>query len=227
MRYIIDRNQDAEYSWLKRQLHSAYKRNQVVIVNQHRYDADAGNLKKLLDKYNVKLRFAGHHHNAIGKKWEDFLLSGSSALGSYLKVDIDTSTKIAKVYKGVNNTTSPELIETVSLEPPKDNITPPPPRPVYLRVKTSGGYEAFVSLVYRTKEGQQRKINSGKLLAGNSWEYNVPSGSTIEYLEARNNTGLVWEPQRSIFRVNNIRNDACFSTWGTTLNSAWQQVSCR
>ncbi|WP_097411135.1 ricin-type beta-trefoil lectin domain protein [Escherichia coli] len=227
MRHEIDRYQDAEYSWLERQLYSAYKNNQVVIVNQHRFDADAGNLKKLLDKYNVQLRFAGHHHNWIGEKKGDFRLSGSSALGTYLKVDVDTSKKTAKVYKGVNNTATPELIETISLEPSKGNITPPPPGPVYLRVKTSGGYEAFVSLVYRTKDGQQKKINSGKLLAGNSWEYNVPGGSTIEYLEARNNTGLVWEPQRRIFRVNNIRNDACFSTWGTTLNSAWKQVSCR
>ncbi|WP_105447923.1 ricin-type beta-trefoil lectin domain protein [Escherichia coli] len=228
MRYVIDRNQDAEYSWLERQLYSAYKNKQVVIVNQHRPNADAGNLKKLLDKYNVQLRFAGHYHNGIGEKWSSgFRLSGSSALGTYLKVDVDTSKKTAKVYKGVNNTATPELIETISLEPPKGNITPPPPGPVYLRVKTSGGYEAFVSLVYRTKDGQQKKINSGKLLAGNSWEYNVPGGSTIEYLEARNNTGLAWEPQRRIFRVNNIRNDACFSTWGTTLNSAWQQVSCR
>lgn len=227
MRYVIERDQDAEYSWLERQLYSAYKKNQVVIVNQHRYDADAGNLKKLLDKYNVQLRFVGHHHNAIGQKWDGFRLSGSSALGTYLKVNIDTSQKTAKVYKGENNTSTPELIETISLEPPKGNITPPPSGPVYLRVKTTGGYEAFVSLVYRTKDGQQKKIDSGKLLAGNSWEYNVPSGSTIEYLEARNNTGLVWEPQRRIFKVDNIRNDACFATWGTTLNSAWQQVNCR
>ncbi|ELQ4184726.1 ricin-type beta-trefoil lectin domain protein [Escherichia coli] len=227
MRHEIYRDQDAEYSWLERQLYSAYKKNQVVIVNQHRFDADAGNLKKLLDKYNVQLRFVGHHHNAIGEKWGGFRLSGSSALGTYLKVDVDTSKKTAKVYKGVNNTNTPELIETISLMQPTGNITPPPPGPVYLRVKTSGGYEAFVSLVYRTKDGQQKKINSGKLLAGNSWEYNVPSGSTIEYLEARNNTGLAWEPQRRIFRVDNIRNDACFSTWGTTLNSAWQQVNCR
>lgn len=73
-------------------------------------------------------------------------------------MDVDTSKKTAKVYKGVNNTATPELIETISLEPPKGNITPPPPGPVYLRVKTSGGYEAFVSLVYRTKDGQQKKL---------------------------------------------------------------------
>ncbi|EPN4405978.1 ricin-type beta-trefoil lectin domain protein [Escherichia coli] len=226
MRYEIYRNQDAEYSWLERQLYSAYKNNQVVIVNQHRFDADAGNLKKLLDKYNVQLRFAGHHHNAIGEKWGGFRHSGSSALGTYLKVDVDTSKKTAKVYKGVNNTTMPELIETISLESPKGDITAPPPGELYLRVKTSGAYEAFVSLAYRTKNGQHKKINSGKLRSGNSWEYNVPVGSMIEYLEVINNTGLIWEPQRRIFRVNNIRNDACFSTWGTSLNSAWQQVSC-
>lgn len=48
MRHEIDRYQDAEYSWLERQLYSAYKNNQVVIVNQHRFDADAGNLKNYL-----------------------------------------------------------------------------------------------------------------------------------------------------------------------------------
>lgn len=63
----------------------------------------------------------------LGKKKGDFRLSGSSALGTYLKVDVDTSKKTAKVYKGVNNTATPELIETISLEPPKGNITPPPP----------------------------------------------------------------------------------------------------
>lgn len=46
MRHEIDRNQDAEYSWLERQLYSAYKNNQVIIVNRHRPNADAGNLKK-------------------------------------------------------------------------------------------------------------------------------------------------------------------------------------
>ncbi|UCQ26591.1 ricin-type beta-trefoil lectin domain protein [Edwardsiella tarda] len=225
MRYIIDRDQDAEYTWLERQLYLAHKANKIVIVNQHRYDADAGKLQSLLDKYNVQLRFAGHHHKLIGKKEKGFLISGSSALGTYLKADIDTSRKIARIYKGVNNTPTPELIETISLKS-SQNITPPPPAPIYLRVKTSGAYEAFVSLVYRTKDGQRKNVGSGKMLAGNTWEYNVPSGSTIEYLEAKNNTGLVWEPQRRIFKVDNITNKSCFSTWGTTLNSAWQRETC-
>ena len=84
MRHEIDRYQDAEYSWLERQLYSAYKNNQVVIVNQHRFDADAGNLKKLLDKYNVQLRFAEHYYNAVCETWGGFRPPGSSALGGYL-----------------------------------------------------------------------------------------------------------------------------------------------
>ncbi|MGE2764325.1 metallophosphoesterase [Escherichia coli] len=229
MRYIIERYQDPGYSWLESQLYSAYKKKQIVIFNQHRDDADAGNLQNLLDKYKVKLRFSGHYHNSVGETRNGFILSGSSALGTYLKAEIDTVKQTAKIYKGVDNTNEPELISTVNLED-SQSITPPQapaPSPIYVRVKTSGGYEAFVSLIYNTQDGKQETINSDKLLAGNSWEYFVPAGSTIESLEVKNNTGLVWEPQRRIFKVNNIRKDTCFATWGTTLNAAWQQVSCR
>ncbi|MGS5323691.1 hypothetical protein [Escherichia coli] len=84
MRYEIDRYQDAEYLWIERQFYSAYKNNQVVIVNQYRFDADAENMKKPIDKYNVQLRFAEHYYNAVCETWGGFRPPGSSALGGYL-----------------------------------------------------------------------------------------------------------------------------------------------
>lgn len=227
MRYIIERYQDKEYEWLERQLYSAYKKNQVVIVNQHRHDADAGNLQTLLERYKVGLRFSGHYHNSVGEMNNGFMLSGSSALGTYLKVEIDTTNRVAKIYKGTENNIVPQLMKTINLESPANNITPPAPGPIYIRVKTSGGYEAFATLVYKTKSGQRVYVDSGKLLAGNSWEYTTPSGAKIESLEMKNNTGLAWEPQKSIFKINNITDNACFATWGTTLAPSWTQVSCR
>lgn len=229
--YIIDRFQDADYTWLERQLYSAYLNKKTVIINQHNYHANAGKLFELLDKYNVKLRFAGHFHTQTGGR-EDrngFYLSGSSALRTYLKAEIDTDNNEARIYLGKDNTSKPKLIKKISLTKPSE-ITPPPPPispPVYLRVRNNGGYEAFANIVYKDRNGKRIEKQSGKLLLGNYWGFTVPAGSTVEHFEAKNNTGLVWEPQRRIFKYGNVKRDTCVEVKGTTLNAWTQSESCK
>lgn len=229
--YIIDRFQDADYTWLERQLYSAYLNKKTVIINQHNYHANAGKLFELLDKYNVKLRFAGHFHTQTGggEDRNGFYLSGSSALRTYLKAEIDTDNNEARIYLGEDNTSKPKLIKKISLTKPSE-ITPPPPPispPVYLRVRNNGGYEAFANIVYKDRNGKRIEKQSGKLLLGNYWGFTVPAGSTVEHFEAKNNTGLVWEPQRRIFKYGNVKRDTCVEVKGTTLNAWTQSESCK
>lgn len=229
MHHIIDRFQDADYTWLERQLYSAYLKKQTVIVNQHNYNADAGRLFELLDRYNVQLRFAGHYHTLTGEGWgqNGFYLSGSSALKTYLKTEIDADNNKARIYLGENNSATPKLIKEITLKQPDRTPTPPPSPPVYMRVKNNGGYEAFATIVYREKGGKRIEKYSGKLLLGNYWEVTAPAGSTIEYFEAKNNTGLLWEPQRRIFKYSNLKSDTCIQVKGTTLNAWAEKESCR
>lgn len=231
VRYIINRNQDAEYIWLEQQLYSAYLNKQTVIINQHNYHANAGKLFELLDKYNVKLRFAGHFHTQTGggEDRNGFYLSGSSALRTYLKTEVDTDNNEARIYLGEDNTSKPKLIKKISLTKPSGIIPPTPPisPPVYLRVKNNGGYEAFANIVYKDRNGKRIEKQSGKLLLGNYWGVTVPAGSTVEHFEAKNNTGLVWEPQRRIFKYGNVKRDTCVEVKGTTLNAWTQSVSCK
>ncbi|MBS1203197.1 MAG: metallophosphoesterase [Proteobacteria bacterium] len=230
MHYVIDRFQDADYTWLERQLYSAYLKRQTVIVNQHNYRANAGKLFELLDRYNVQLRFAGHYHDFTGGGREDlngFYMSGSSALKTYLKTEVDADNNEARIYLGENNTSTPKLIKKITLEQPDGIPTPPLSPPVYLRVKNNGGYEAFATIVYRNKDGKRIEKYSGKLLLGNYWGVSVPAGSTVEYFEAKNNTGLVWEPQRRIFKYSNLKSDTCIEVKGTTLNAWTRPESCR
>lgn len=229
--YIIDRFQDADYIWLERQLYLAFLSKKTVIFNQHNYQANAGKLFELLDKYNVKLRFAGHFHTQTGggESRNGFYLSGSSALKTYLKTEIDTDNNKARIYLGEANTSKPKLIKEITLKQ-SGGITPPstPLSPsVYLRVRNNGGYEAFANIVYKDKNGKRIEKKSGKLLLGNYWVLTVPAGSTVERFEARNNTGLVWEPQRQIFRYGNIKNDTCVEVKGTSLNAWTQSESCK
>lgn len=229
--YIIERFQDADYTWLERQLYSAYLNKKTVIVNQHNYYANAGKLFDLLDRYNVQLRFAGHFHTETGggENRNGFYLSGSSALKTYLKAEIDTDRNEARIYLGKDNTSKPELIKNVTLKQP-NGITPPLPPlspSIYLRVRNNGGYEAFANIVYKDKNGKRIEKQSGKLLLGNYWGFTVPAGATVEYFEARNNTGLVWEPQRRIFRYGNVKSDTCVEVKGTTLNAWTQSESCK
>lgn len=117
-RYVIDRYQDAEYRWLKNQLEQADIKKQIVILNQHRHDADAGKLKALLNKHKVKLRFSGHYHYNVVKNSNGFFSSGSTARGDYLKLTIDSQQRTAAVYKYQKGSTpqgQEQLLEKITL----------------------------------------------------------------------------------------------------------------
>jgi len=116
-RYIISKTQDAEYSWLEKQLKLARSKNKIIIFNQHDHTSDAGNLINLLNKYNVKLRFSGHNHFSLGAKTlNGFYRSGSTARGTYLKLDINTFTNKAVIYTSDVGTDEIEFYEEIQLE---------------------------------------------------------------------------------------------------------------
>jgi hypothetical protein len=226
-RYKINREQDKEYKWLHDQLYNARKDNKIIIVNQHDNHANAGKLFKLLDDFDVKLRFAGHIHDSLGEVENKFFRSGSTAKGTYLKLDIDIDNKIARVYKPVEANSS-RLIPVKNINLQVKPITPekPQPQPKLIRVKNGGGYDSFVWVRYQTPTGNYETKSSNKLSLGNVYETSIPSDSVNISIRSANNTGLLWEPQRNIFNIHNISSDTCIETWGTTLHSRWGYTKC-
>ncbi|WP_182038512.1 ricin-type beta-trefoil lectin domain protein [Vibrio alginolyticus] len=227
-RYKISRYQDAEYNWLENQLYNARKENKIIIFNQHRKDADAGDLYHILDKYDVKLKFSGHYHYNLGKSSTGFYESGSSARGDYLKLDVDVRNRVAKIYKsnGINSV-SLDLIDEVPLNFENNITEPPKPLHTTVKVKNNGGYESYVWVSYDDINGNEVRKSSGKLLLGNVFKLDIPGGSKNLRVRSANNTGLVWEPQRNIFsEYRELATDFCVKTWGTTLNSKWGYTSC-
>ncbi|MCG9780367.1 thiol-activated cytolysin C-terminal domain-containing protein [Photobacterium damselae] len=210
------------------QLYNARKNNKIIIFNQHRKDANAGKLDKLLKKYDVKLKFSGHYHYNLGKSSSGFYESGSSARGDYLKLDIDTKNRVAKIYKsdGVNSTNLIH-IDDVVLNFDSNNIPTPKPLSTIVKVKNNGGYESYVWVSYNDINGRKINKKSNKLLLGNIFKIDIPGGSTNLSIRSANNTALVWEPQRNIFSENReVATDFCVDTWGTTLHSRWGYTSC-
>jgi len=227
-RFVIERYQDAEYLWLKNQLEQADIKNQIVIFNQHRNDADAGKLNELLNKHNVKLRFSGHYHYNVLKTKNGFFTSGSTARGDYLTLKIDTGKRTAAIYKYKKGVTKPgqeELMETVSIAEKKgpSQLTS---APVRIKVKNSGAYISFVNIRWIDSDGKYHNVSSGDLYAGNIYDYIVPAGGKLSRLESSNYTGLVWEPTKRIFDIYDRKSDICINTWGTTLNPSWEQTAC-
>tara|TARA_B100001059_G_C17822061_1_gene578932 strand:- start:313 stop:2184 length:1872 start_codon:yes stop_codon:yes gene_type:complete len=227
-RYKIDRFQDPEYLWLENQLYDARKNNKIVVFNQHRRNADAGNLSNLLSKYNVKLRFSGHYHYNLGKSSNGFYESGSTATGTYLKLDINTRDKKARIYKSTgNNTVNLELIEEIYLDVSADDIEKPIPLSKVVKVKNEGGYLSYVWVDYLDADGNSVSKKSPKLSLGNTYMINIPGGSTNLRVRSESKTGLVWEPYRVIFDKNRSTSENfCAKTWGTTLKPKWGYVSC-
>lgn len=225
-RYVIERYQDAEYAWLKNQLEQADIKNQIVILNQHRDDADAGKLKELLQHHKVQLRFSGHYHYNVSKNSNGFFSSGSSTRGDYLRLAINSQQRTAEIYKYKKDSTLQEqLMEKVTIADKKgpSELTT---GPVRIKVKNSGAYVSFATIKWINKNGTQLSVSSGDLLAGNVYYYTVPAGSKLLRVSSRTYTGLIWEPTRIIFDINNRTSDLCVNTWGTTLHPSWEEVSC-
>ncbi|WP_380183856.1 metallophosphoesterase [Kalamiella sp. sgz302252] len=223
--YDIYRYQDAEYNWLHNQLYQARKKNQIIILNQHRKDADAGRLKELINKFNVKLKFSGHYHYSLGYNsgWYE---SGSSARGTWLKLALNKKEKTAKVYAYDRNGLVEES-DKISLNTQEVNSKPPSPA-VNVKVKNEGGYVSYVKINWKDEESnKQHAYVSGNLALGNTFFYTVPPGSKDINVISWNYTWLVWEKTREIFSVWHKNSDICIKTWGTTLNSDWGYVSCQ
>lgn len=229
-RFVINRYQDFEYSWLQEQLHKAREQGKVIIVNQHRYNADAGRLNEILDRYDVKLRFSGHYHRSSNDfgvvHHNDFIQSGSSARGEYLKLVIDKGENVARVYKSTGKN-SPEttLFKEINLDRYVD-MPETPYVPSNVIVKNDGAYAAFMRVEY-TDNGVRKGVDSGKMLAGNVFTAEVPARATDVRISARNNTGLAWQPQKVIFDLPlSAKEDFCAVTWGTTLHPRWGYTTC-
>lgn len=227
-RYVIDRFQDAEYAWLENQLEQAEAKNQIVIVNQHRDDADAGKLRAVLNIHKVKLRFSGHYHYKVAKNNNRFFSSGSSARGDYLKLTIDSQKRTAEVYKYKNGSTpqgEEELMEKMTFAE-KKSPTAFTTAPIRIKVKNSGAYISKVTIRWVDRNGFKYNAVSPDLLVGNVFYYTIPGGGKAQEIVSKTLTGLVWEPTRNIFSIKNRTTDFCANTWGTTLHPSWAETDC-
>lgn len=82
-------------SWLEKNLKLAQEQHKLVIVNKHRPEMTS-QLENLLNKYNVKLKFAGHYHYHLGQ-WKNWTLSGAAAKTNYLETVISSDRKMATI----------------------------------------------------------------------------------------------------------------------------------
>lgn len=91
-----------------------------------------------------------------------------------------------------------------------------------VRFFNQGGYVAQYRLSYTTAAGATVSKETGDVTVGMDRQYYVPAGSTNVRVFAREYTGLLWEPWRTIFDTAvTTTPDACYKTWGTTLNPSW------
>lgn len=227
-RFVIERYQDADYSWLDNQLQQADFKNQIVILNVHRDDQDAGKLNEVLKKHNVQLRFSGHYHWNVLKTKKGSYSSGSSARGDYLKLMIDTNKRVAEIDKHQNNAIAKgaeEIMAKVNI-PIKKGLPTKANNAFHIKVKNSGAYVSFVTIRYEDKNKRVQTASSGDLLAGNVYDFTVPGGGRVQRVESHTYTGLIWEPTRRIFLVEDRASDLCIKTWGTTLHPSWEQTAC-
>ncbi|HIF9079093.1 TPA: metallophosphoesterase family protein [Photobacterium damselae] len=225
-RHIIERTPDINHSWLREQLKKARKEGKIIIVNMHRYQSS---VKITLNEFDVKLIFTGHYHDNLGGYSGNFS-SGSSAKGTYLKLDIDSKNKTAKIFKAKDNSTDLTFVADIDLESNyvDNEVEEIKPKNKFIRVKNNGGYESFVWVKYQLKSGEIITKKSKKLLLGNVFEIkDIPHDSKNISIVAKNNTGLLWEPQRNIFNIDNVNSNTCIDTSGTTLNSNWKYVTCQ
>ena len=184
-------------------------------------------LFNLLKQYKVKLKFSGHYHYNLGHN-KGFYESGSTARGTYLKLDIDTQYKKAKIYesKGVN-TTDLRLIADLYLDTSMGEVEPPSSLPRVAKVKNKGGYVSKVYVDYTDVSGDKVSKKSPKLSLGNTYSVDIPAGSTDLKVRSESNTGLVWEPTRVIFdEYIDESKSFCAETWNTALKPKWGHVSC-
>lgn len=223
-RYQIERYQDAEYQWLHNQLYAARKKNQIVILNHHRPDADAGSLRYLINKFNVKLLFAGHYHDTLGKTGWGWYLSGSSARGTWLKLTINDKEKTAKIYS-YDTGGKEKLVNSLSLNVNAVDLKPLS-LPINVQVKNKGGYVSYVNVSYTDRYNVRQTVRSGNLAAGNTYNFSTPVGSKNVTVAGYNYTGLLWAPERWIFTLKDKNENVCVDTWGTTLDSKWAAVDC-
>lgn len=230
--YDINMYQEPDYQWLEHELYQARKKGQVIVFNQHASNLSPDKLYELLDRYDVKLRFSGHYHYQVGKASNGFYQSGASARGDYLKLEVDPANQKAKIYAfdKVKGKSEPWLIDELDLNLTYTgpDVAPMGP-PISILVKNEGGYVSYVKLTYYIKDNGKPKlitVNPGGLALGNVFNHIVPGNATQINVDVENSTGLVWEPFRRIFRLTGITKNLCTKTWGTTLNSKWDYISC-
>lgn len=243
-RYVIDiTNSDRGFAWLENQLIEARRAGKVIILNAHfaqdKVDGTvdfSGNIERnhtrliaLLDKYQVKLRFHGHLHAMLGMyanyQHAGFMYSGSSARGTHLRLEIDHAGKAAKVYTVSSVNATPVLDQQFDLAY-TGPVPAPVKAPVLIRVKNEGGYVSYVSVTYKDKNGVPQSVRSPNLKLGNVWSFMTPAGATDIGFESRDYTGLAWDRERLIVKRQDVSQDTCIKTWGTTLAPKWGSVSC-
>ena len=225
----------SSFNWLRNDLAIARNRGDVIIVNLHDYhdnfvEPGVTIFNNLMLQYGVSAVFAGHIHQSCGLIHHigdiPVFRSGSASFQDYLVSDIDPAQKTMLVHKmacpldGYYEFTSDKwscaLNDTVPNPP-----LPVPPLEGHITVFNEGGFVAKFKLQY-TENGEPRSFETGDMPIGNKKTYILPPHAKDVWLQAWEQTGLVWEGWRQVFdlRFSSPPNQ-CFKLYGTTLNPKW------
>jgi hypothetical protein len=101
------------------------------------------------------------------------------------------------------------------------SITFTPPAPGWVVFANQGAFIAKYDLSY-TLNGQPFSFKSGNITVGQKIKYDIPTNATNIIIKGEGQTGLVWEPWKTIFNKQfTSAPNQCFKSFGTTLNQKW------
>lgn len=90
-------------------------------------------------------------------------------------------------------------------------------------VHHNGGYTARCTVSY-TVNSQNQNQSSGDFYAGSTYSAPLPAGATSVHIKCEEDTGLVWDPVKTIFDLTYpTLTNASFTISGTTLNPSYSQ----
>ena len=95
-------------------------------------------------------------------------------------------------------------------------------KPNELTVTQGGGYAAKIKLTYDQNGKTTVVLDDGSVSAGWRKVFSIPAGVTNIHLQAWSNTGVVWDPLKSIIdKTWPSPPNECIKVYGTTLDPKW------
>jgi cytolysin (calcineurin-like family phosphatase) len=233
----------ASLNWLEQDLSIARKAGKMIILNYHdsdehwkefsgtKFGSLSSQFTKILDNYKVGAVFVGHYHTSIGGV-ENYssrdvnygntplFYCGSASQSKYLLVNFSGNKMTVENVSSINGIPNRSDKKEYILFNQASTVTPPKPDG-WITFFNEAGYVAKYALIYNL-DGQEKSFETGNLALGNKKRFEIPGRATNIRIKGEGQTGLVWEPWKTIFNKQfTSAPNQCFKSFGTTLNQKW------